>query len=55
MRRFFLLMVLFAGCAPTRPYTADERADRWELPPPRPIPREPQPVIEPAPPPSLAR
>jgi hypothetical protein len=34
MRRFLLLMVLFAGCAPTRPYT-QEQAYRQELPPPR--------------------
>jgi hypothetical protein len=55
MRRFFLLMVLLAGCAPTRPMTADERAERWELPPPRPVPNEPAPVTVPPPPPSLAR
>jgi len=55
MRRFFLLMVLLAGCAPTRPMTADERAERWELPPPRPVPNEPAPVTVPPPSPSLVR
>ncbi len=32
-----MLMVLLAGCGPTRPYTAQEQAlaDRYELPPPR--------------------
>jgi hypothetical protein len=34
MKRCFLLLLL-AGCAPTRPLTPQERAARWELPPPR--------------------
>ena len=35
MKRFFLLMVLFAGCGPTRPYTYQTVRVSPELPPPR--------------------
>jgi hypothetical protein len=35
MKRFFMLMVLFAGCGPTRPYTYANVRPSPELPPER--------------------